>query len=132
MPRKPLDFDVVRELAGTLPGVEDASGRGMPSLKVHGKLLTCPAIHKSAEPHSIVVKIGFDERAELIAADPATYYVTDHYVKYPSVLVRMSQISRDSLSGLLRMAWKFVSDESNIRKREARKRTPRVRYRRAT
>ena len=122
MPRKPLNFDVVRELARTLPGVEDSTGRGVPSLKVRGKLMTCPAIHKSAEPHSLVVKIGFDERAELIAADPDTYYVTDHYVKYPSILVRMSRIHRDALQSLLGMAWKFMSDQANTRKPHSRKR----------
>ena len=122
MPRKPLNFDVVRELARTLPGVEDSTGRGVPSLKVRGKLMTCPAIHKSAEPHSLIVKIGFDERAELIAADPDTYYVTDHYVKYPSILVRMSRIHRDALQSLLGMAWKFMSDQANTRKPHSRKR----------
>jgi hypothetical protein len=122
MPGKPLNFDVVRELARTLPGVEDSTGRGVPSLKIRGKLMTFPAIHKSAEPHSLIVKIGFDERAELIAADPDTYYVTDHYVKYPSILVRMSRIHRDALQSLLGMAWKFMSDQANTRKPHSRKR----------
>lgn len=117
MPRKPLDFDAVRELARTLPYVEESTGHGAPSLKVRGKLLTCPAIHKSAEPHSLVVKIGLDQRAELIAADPDVYYVTDHYVNYPTVLVRMSRIHRDSLRDLLGMAWQFVSNQTKTRKR---------------
>ena len=78
MPKKPLSFDVVRELARGLPDVEVGEGRGAPSLKVRGRLLTCPAIQKSAEPNSLVVKIGFDQRAELIEADPDVYYVTDH------------------------------------------------------
>jgi hypothetical protein len=120
MPRKPLGFAVVRELARTLPDVEESTGRGAPALKVRGKLLTCPAIHKSAEPHSLVVKIGFDQRAKLIEADPDVYYVTDHYVNYPSVLVRLSRIRRDSLRSLLGMAWQFVSNEAKSRKRGAR------------
>jgi hypothetical protein len=129
MPGKPLGFDVVCELARTLPGVEESAGRGAPSLKLRGKLLACPAIHKSAEPNSVVVKIGFDERAELIGADPEVYYVTDHYVKYPSVLVRMSRIHEDALRSLLGMAWRFVSGEAgtaptavnHVRKRTSRR-----------
>ncbi len=58
-----------------------------------------------------MVKLGLDQRAELIAADPEVYYVTDHYLKYPSVLVRVSRIHRDSLRGLLEMALKFVSED---------------------
>jgi hypothetical protein len=123
MARKPFAFfTVVRELARTLPDVEESTGRGAPSLKVRGKLLTCPAIHKSAEPDSLVVKIGFDQRAELIAADPDVYYITDHYVDYPSVLVRMSRIDRESLRGLLFSAWRFVTEEATIKKRTIRKR----------
>lgn len=117
MRKQPLGFDVVRELARALPDIEEIAGPRGPMLKARGKLLTCPAIHKSAEPHSLVVKIGFDHREELIAADPSVYYVTDHYVNYPSVLVRMSRIDRHSLRGLLEMAWKFVTDETRIKKR---------------
>jgi hypothetical protein len=121
MPRNILDFDIVREIARGLPDVEESTGRGGAfSLKVRGKLLACPAIHKSAEKHSLVVKIGIDQRAQLIAADPDVYYATDHYVKYPSVLVRMSRIHPDALRGLLRMASQFVSGESNTRKKGVR------------
>jgi hypothetical protein len=119
MPRKPLGFEVVREMAGALPGVEESTVRGAPSLKVHGKLMTCPAIHKSAEPDSLVVKIGFDQRAKLIAADPDVYYVTDHYLNYPTVLVRMSRIHSDALRDLLGMAWQFVNSETKTKKRKS-------------
>jgi hypothetical protein len=118
-------FDAVREAARELPDIEESAGRGAPCLKVRGQLLACPAIHKSAEPDSLVVKIDLDRRAELIAADPDVYYVTDHYVKYPSVLVRLSRIHRDSLRGLLSMARQFVMTETTAPKRSASGRGPR-------
>ncbi|HEX4023467.1 MAG TPA: MmcQ/YjbR family DNA-binding protein [Steroidobacteraceae bacterium] len=117
MSRKPVDFDAVREIALALPDVEESSGHGATSLKVRGKLLACPAIHKSAEPYSMVVKVGFDQRAGLIATDPDIYYVTAHYVNYPSVLVRMSRIRRDALRDLLGLAWQFVSDQTKSKTR---------------
>jgi len=104
-----MEFDVVRELARGFPGIEESTSRGVWSLKFRGKLLACPAIHKSAEPDSLVVKLGLDQRAELIAADPEVYYVTDHYLKYPSVLMRMSRIHPEALRDLLGMALKFAS-----------------------
>ena len=109
MPSKKIDFEVVRELAMALPDVEESTIHGAPSLKVRGRLLTCPALHKSAEPDSLAVRIGFDQRAQLIAAKPRVYYVTDHYVNYPTVLVRLPQVDRQSLRDLLGMAWLFVS-----------------------
>jgi hypothetical protein len=85
---------------------------------VRGRLLTCPALHGSAEPNTLAVRIDFDQRAELMAAWPDVYYVTDHYVNYPTVLVRLSQIDRGSLRDLLRMAWRFVTPKT---KRSGRK-----------
>jgi hypothetical protein len=99
-----ITFEIVRKIGLALPGVEASTNSRGFSLKAGGKLVACQAIHKSAEPNSLVVRIDFDKRTELLAADPATYYVTDHYVEYPSVLVRLSRIQPDALRDLLRMA----------------------------
>ena len=116
MPHKKMDFNVVRQIALALPGVEESTIHGAPSFKVRGKLLTCPALHRTAEPNSLAVRIGFDQRAALLAADPGVYYVTDHYVNYPTVLVRLSRIHRDALGDLLGMAWQFVSATNKERR----------------
>ena len=112
MRSKTLDFEVVRKIAMGLPDVEESTIHGAPSLKVRGKLLTCPALHRSAEPNTLAVRLGFDQRAELMSAEPGVYYVTDHYVNYPTVLVRLSRIHRDSLTELLGMAWHFVASKN--------------------
>jgi hypothetical protein len=121
MPKRLQGFDVVLEAARTLPGVEQSTTWGTDALKVHGRLLACRAIHKSAEPNSIVVKIPVDQREELIAAEPDVYYLTEHYENYPSVLVRLSQINRDALRDLLGMALKFADASAKTRKRRARR-----------
>jgi hypothetical protein len=126
MPRKKIDFDTVREIALGLSGVEDATAYGSQALKVGGRLLTCIPTNKSAEPDSLAVRIGIDQRAELLAAAPDVYYVTDHYVNYPMVLVRMSRIHPDALRDLLGMAWRFVTTKGPARKRTVRKRGPSI------
>ena len=90
---------------------------GSPALKVRGKLLTCLPTHRSAEPDSLVVSIDFDHRAELIATAPDVYYLTDHYVNYPVVLVRLSRFHSDALPDLLGMAWRFVTSKTLGRKK---------------
>jgi hypothetical protein len=92
-----------------LPDVEEGTLHGAPSWKIGGKLLTCPAIHDSAEPNSLLVKIDPEERAELLAAQSETYYLTSHYRNNPVVLVRLSKIDSQSLQALLKRAWHFVS-----------------------
>lgn len=122
MPRQTIDFDTVRKLARKLGDLDEATILGAPSLKVRGKLLTWIPVHKSAEPHCLAVRIGLDDRAELIAAAPDVYYLTDHYRNYPTVLVRLSRIQPDALKDLLGMAWSFVAVRSSRRKRPLRRR----------
>ena len=92
-----------------MPGVEESTAYGSPVLKVRGKLLACIPTRRSAEPGSLAVRVDFEDRAELLAADPDVYYVTDHYVGYSAVLVRLSRVDRDVLRDLLGMAYKFVT-----------------------
>ena len=108
-PKRTVDFDTVRKIGLALPGVEESTAYGSPALKVNGKLLACIAINRSAEPGSLMVRVDFDDRAELLAADPDVYYVTDHYVPYNAVLVRLSRVRPDVLRDLLGMAHKFVT-----------------------
>lgn len=116
MPRS-ITFETVRKIGLTLPDVEEGTTYGSPSLKVRGNLLTCLAIHRSAEPNSLAVRIDFEQRDELIAADPDTYYLTDHYVDYPVVLVRLSRIHMDALRDLLHAGWRFASARKRVRKK---------------
>ena len=115
-----IDFDVVREIALALPGVEESTIHGAPSLKLRDKLLTCPALHSSAEPNTLVVRIDFDRRAELMKAEPDVYYLTNHYANHPSVLVRLSHIDRTALNDLLDYAWRFVSSSTKSNTRRVR------------
>jgi hypothetical protein len=109
MPNNKLDFDSVREIAIKLGADEESTIHGAPSIKVRGKLFACPALHKSADPGSIVVRVDPDKRAELISENPDAYYITKHYANYPMVLVRLLQLNRQSLQGLLEKAWEFSS-----------------------
>ncbi|MGH9723371.1 MAG: MmcQ/YjbR family DNA-binding protein [Bryobacteraceae bacterium] len=120
MARNKIDFDTVRRIGLELPDVEESTMYGSPALKVHGKLLTCIPIHKSAEPNSLAVRVDFGQRAELLETDPDVYYLKDHYVNYPVVLVRLSRIHADALRDLLGIAWNFVSAQTGRGKRGAR------------
>ena len=83
---------------------------GAPSWKLNGKLLACEAIHKSAEPNSLLVKVPPADREQLLSDMPGTYYVTSHYVNAQVVLVRLDQIDSKALKSLLKMAWLSLSD----------------------
>ena len=83
--------------------------------------MACIAIHRSAEPDSLAVRVDFDGRAEMIADAPDVYYLTGHYVNYPFVLVRWKCIQPGALKDLLGMAWRLATAKTT--KSPARKRT---------
>lgn len=112
MPKRAADFDAVRKIALELPDVEESSMHGAHALKVHGKLLACTPVNKSAEPGSLAVRVDISDRAHLLAEAPDVYYVTDHYAPFPMVLVRLSRVTPEVLRDLLRMSHKFVTAKS--------------------
>ena len=102
-------FKAVEALARGLPNVEVTTAWGSPALKVGGRMFACLASHKSAEPNTLVVMIDFADRDALLEEDPETYYLKEHYVNYPCVLVRLSRIDADALRDLVGGAHRFVS-----------------------
>jgi hypothetical protein len=121
--RSKVSFDTVRKIGLQLPHVEEGTAYGKPALKVNGKGLACMSSHKSAEPDSLVIRVDFDQRVELLAADPNVYYITDHYKDYPAVLVRLTRVQPAVLKDLLGMAYRMVVREAargGVRKRAKR------------
>ena len=108
-------FDRVRDIGRTLAGVEEGTSYGSPALKLGGRMVACLASHRSAEPDTLVVHVDPEQRAALLAEAPDTYYLTDHYVAYPSVLVRLAQIQTEALRDLLRGAVRQDSAGSQAR-----------------
>jgi hypothetical protein len=106
---KRRDIERVGTIARSLPDVEEVTSPRGTGFKVRGKLLACEAIHKSAEPNSLMVRIAIDDRELLLGVDPETYYLTDHYRSYPAILVRLSRIDRKALRKLLEDASQFVT-----------------------
>ena len=118
MPRR-ASVDTVRAIGRTLPDVEETTSWGAFALKVRGKMFVCTAINKAAEPNSLVVRMDFAQRDALVAEDPDVYYLKDHYVDYPCVLVRLSKVHPDALRDLVTGAHRFVSATLPKRKRPA-------------
>ncbi len=109
MPRRTADFDTVRAIAKDLPQAEESTAYGSPCFKARGTMFTCIAINRSAEPDTLAVRVDTDSRAAMIADDPNVYYLTDHYVTSPFVLVRLKRIDPNALKDLLAAAWRLAT-----------------------
>jgi hypothetical protein len=108
-------FAAVEAIGRTLPDVEVTTAWGQPALKVRGKMFVCIASHKSAEPNSLVVMMAIADRDALVAEDPATYYLKDHYLNHPCVLVRLTRVRLDALRDLVVGAHRFVGVRKLVR-----------------
>jgi hypothetical protein len=117
MPRN--RFKLVEQIGRTLPDVEVTTTWGQPTLKVRGTMFVCAASHKSAEPDTLVVKMAIADRDLLIEEDPDSYYLKEHYVGYPCVLVRLARVHPDALRDLIVGAHRYVS--KRIRKKSVRR-----------
>jgi hypothetical protein len=76
----------VRAIAAKLDDTEEGTTYGFPAFKVRGKTFAWFPKKKEVEPGSLGVRMSILERDDLVAREPAIYYVTPHYRDYTSVL----------------------------------------------
>src|ERR1700752_1114807 len=100
-----VDFEAARQWLLALPGVEEGTSYGTPAFKVGGKFLA----RLREDGDSLVIKVEYAVREVLMAANPETFYITDHYSCYPMMLVRLSRVKPDELKGLLEEAWRNLA-----------------------
>ena len=111
MPKQRVTYDTVRRMGLTLPNVEEGASYGTPALKVKGKLFV--RLHQDLD--KIVIAMPFDRREEMMAADPETYFITDHYKEYPWILVSLAHVRAEALPDLLNIAYRTVSSAKKRR-----------------
>jgi hypothetical protein len=103
-PDRAPDWSRIKALALGLglPGVEETTSWGEPTLKAHGKLWVWWSPNEDAP----VFKVPFEEREILIEAEPETFFVTPHYRGHPLVLVRPGKLDLDWARANLIRVWR--------------------------
>ncbi len=111
-----VTFAMARDFALTLPETQEGTSYGTPALKVRGTLLA----RLREEGDVLVVKVDMDYRELLLETNPATYFITPHYVRYPAVLVRLALVDEEELRALLTDAWRIVAPKRLVAAFDAR------------
>ncbi len=109
-------------MALALPGVELSTSYGTPAIKVKGKVMA--RLRNEAEG-GLAIVCDFVERQMLLQAAPEAFFLTDHYLNYPFILVRLDHVRRDALPGLVERAWRMVAPKKLIDAHDASRRTTR-------
>jgi hypothetical protein len=95
--------DEVREIALSLPQVEETLAWGKPAFKAFGKFLTRI---RSEDDSLVLTGVGFDEREMLMEAEPETFHLTAHYRDYPAVLARLATVDPGTVRSFLERRWR--------------------------
>lgn len=104
-------YELVRDFALSFPGIVESTSYGTPSFKLKNKLLA--RLHEDGT--TLVLKMDFDTRDLLMQLKPDVYYVTDHYMKYPYVLVKLDEVELEDLKDHLYTVWKANATNKMIR-----------------
>ena len=108
----PITEAILRKIALSFPGAIEEPSYGKPAFKIEKKFFT----RLRGEDASILwIVDSIDERDNLIEMDPKTYFITDHYKDYPSVLVRVARLNATMLNTMLERRWRAIAPKKLIK-----------------
>ena len=108
----PVTKAQLRKVALSFPEAHEKPSYGRPSYFIAKKFLT----RLRDEDDSIVwIVDSIDERDNLIELDPKTYFITEHYRDYPSVLVRTARINETMLKKMLERRFRKIAPKKLLR-----------------
>jgi len=108
----PITKADLKKIALSFPGATEELSYGRPAFKIEKKFFT----RLRSEDDSIVWIVGsIDERDNLIEMDPKTYFITEHYRNYPSVLVRVARLNEAMLRKMLERRWRAIAPKKLLK-----------------
>ncbi|MGI9328955.1 MAG: MmcQ/YjbR family DNA-binding protein [Pseudomonadales bacterium] len=97
-------------MAKTFPGTEEGTSYGTPAIRVGKKLML--RLHQKEDAIVLLIN-SVEEQQELIAKDPVTFFITDHYAGYPAILIRPT-VPENEFRDLMEIAWRRVARKKDL------------------
>ena len=108
----PVTKAQLKKIALSFPEANEKPSYGRPAYFVAKKFFTR---HRDEDDSLVWIVGSIDERDHLLEIDPKTYFITDHYKDYPSVLVRADRITPDELKLMLERRWRQIAPKKLIK-----------------
>jgi hypothetical protein len=87
-----------RKIMLAIPGTDERLWFNKPSVFLHDRFLS--KVHDKEE--AVTLQVGSMEmRDMMLEAEPKLFYITDHYRKFPFVLIRLSALTKSALKEIL-------------------------------
>ena len=104
------------KIALALPGAEVVISYRTPGVKIKGKILSR---WRTEAEGALAIRCDFLDRQILLQTQPDVFFLTDHYVNYPMILVRLDKVSKDTLLDITERAWRLVAPAKLVKQRES-------------
>ena len=109
---KGVRFTQISKFALALPGVEARSSYGTPGLYVGKKFM---ARLRDDDLDTMVLKpVEDDEQRFLMETQPGVFFLTPHYVGYPTILIRLSKVDPAQLEELVEQSWRRLATKTML------------------
>ncbi len=96
----------MKKIALSFPEASEKPSYGKPAFFVAKKFFTR---YRAEDNSAVFIVDSMATRDMMLELDPKTYFITDHYKDYPSVLVRMERITPDELKLMLDRRWRHIA-----------------------
>jgi len=102
-------LEFIRKSVSHLPMVIEGKSYETPGFFVQKKLFA-----RMKEDGQTLV-IYTEEREKWMLADPDTFFITDHYLNYPYMLINLPRVNPDDLKQLLTDAWLLRASKTLVK-----------------
>lgn len=101
-----------KKIAGSFPEAHEKESYGNPAFFIAKKFFTR---YRKTDDSVVFIVDSMETRDMMLELDPKTYFITDHYKDYPSVLVRMERITPDELKLMLERRWRQIAPKKLVK-----------------
>jgi hypothetical protein len=109
-----------RKIALSFPGAFERHSQGGPEIRVGDEYLVRIG---TREPDTVQLKLeSFEERDTMIAAQPALFFITEHWKSYKGVLARLCMLDAKTFRALLKQRMAVIAAKSAPKGRKLTKR----------
>jgi hypothetical protein len=107
MPKRGVTPAKTRKILLGFPGVDEGSSYGTAGFRVRKKFLA----RFRDDDTVLVIKCGDVERDLRLQADPKAFFILEHYRGYPTVLVRLAEVTADTLRDVIEVGWERLASK---------------------
>jgi len=109
-------YDRYLKIALALPGAEAVTSYRTPGVKICGKVFSR---WRTEAEGALAIRCDFLDRQILLQTQPEVFFLTDHYLNYPMILVRLDKISKAVLMDVTERAWRLVAPAKLVKQHDA-------------